>query len=92
MPPSGEEPTLDLGAAAAAPPEQERKGTNLADLILREIAAHEARQARAERVADGVVAVGEEEEQEEEEVPQKVIEVYSKCAYLCSASSALANK
>lgn len=91
MPPSGEEPTLDLGAAAAAPPEQERKGTNLADLILREIAAHEARQARAERVADGV-AVAEEEEPEEEEVPQKVIEVYSKCAYLCSASSALANK
>jgi hypothetical protein len=69
MPPGGEEPTLDLHAPAA--PQDERKGTNLADLILKEIAAHEARQGQAEGLEEGV-------EDEVDEIPAKVVEVYSK--------------
>ena len=67
--PAGEEPTLDLKATAASSQEQ---GTNLADLILRQIAAHEAAQANETEVLGG----GPPEEAIE--IPAKVVEVYTK--------------
>lgn len=53
--------------------EQEDQGTNLADLILKKIAAHEATQT------EGPTIHGGGEPEDAVELPAKVVEVYSKC-------------
>jgi essential nuclear protein 1 len=53
---------------------EQEQGTNLADLILEKIAAHEAAQAR-----NGGVNVGGTAMEEDYELPPKVVEVYTKC-------------
>jgi essential nuclear protein 1 len=57
--------------------EEEGPGTNLADLILEKIAAHEAAQA-----ANGGKSQGAPEpiDEDVEEIPEKVVEVYTKYA------------
>lgn len=69
--PSDEDPLLKHGWGGQAKAEEENpQGTNLADLILAKIAAHEASQARA---------AGEIEPVDEDyELPPKVVEVYTK--------------
>ncbi|MCJ1432741.1 snoRNA-binding rRNA-processing protein [Xylographa pallens] len=73
--PSGEDPTLDL---QADPTQTEEQGTNLADLILEQIAAHEAAQA-----GDPVIHGGGHPE-DAIELPAKVVEVYSKIGLILS--------
>jgi essential nuclear protein 1 len=61
--------------------EDEGPGTNLADLILEKIAAHEAQQAaQGKNVRFEGVGFGESAQREEDEfqMPPKVVEVYSK--------------
>ena len=65
----GEEPTLDLHAVN---PREYQNGTNLADIILEQIVAHEAAQSGNPEVTGG----GPPEDAVE--IPEKVVEVYSK--------------
>ena len=65
--PPGEQPTLELPSMA---PTQAEAGTNLADLILEQIAVHEA--------AQGYQPGQEDNRPEDREIPAKVVEVYSK--------------
>ena len=65
-----EEPTLDLNEISEA----SGPGTNLADLILKQIAAHEAQNGEREVVGGG-------EEENAIEIPAKVLEVYTKFVY-----------
>ncbi len=54
---------------------EEGQGTNLADLILEKIAAHEAAQTREPVIQGGGIP------EDAVELPAKVVEVYSKYAY-----------
>jgi essential nuclear protein 1 len=77
--PTQEDPLLRTGWGGEAEPEEEQ-GTNLADLILEKIAAHEAAQAAnggATRNVPGPI-------DEEMEIPPKVVEVYTKVGMLLS--------
>lgn len=56
--------------------EQHEEPTNLADLILEKIAAHEAAQSRGEVAAPP----------DDYEIPPKVVEVYTKYVHVCRAS------
>lgn len=69
--PSFDDPILRPGEDAPAP----GQSTNLADLILAKIAAHEAQQT------GDAVGIDQEEEPEEVDIPPKVVEVYSKYAH-----------
>ncbi|MCJ1286424.1 snoRNA-binding rRNA-processing protein [Xylographa opegraphella] len=73
--PSGEDPTLDLQPDST---QIEDQGTNLADLILEQIAAHEAAQA-----GDPIIHGGGHPE-DAIELPAKVVEVYSKIGLILS--------
>ncbi|KAA6412543.1 MAG: rRNA processing [Lasallia pustulata] len=73
--PSGESPVLELNRDNSA---GEGQGTNLADLILEKIAAHEAGQAGRPVIQGG----GEPEDAIE--LPAKVVEVYTKIGLLLS--------
>lgn len=81
--PTQEDPLLRTGWGGEAEPEEEQ-GTNLADLILEKIAAHEAAQAAnggATRNVPGPI-------DEEMEIPPKVVEVYTKyvLGFLCGSN------
>lgn len=67
--PSGEDPVLELNRDKSTGEDQ---GTNLADLILERIAAHEAGQAGQAFIHGGG------EPQDAIELPAKVVEVYTK--------------
>lgn len=68
--PVEEDPLLRQGWGGEAE-EDEGTGTNLADLILEKIAAHEAAQSRGAHNEPGPV-------DEDFEIPEKVVEVYTK--------------
>lgn len=68
--PVEEDPLLSQGWGGEAE-EDEGTGTNLADLILEKIAAHEASQARGGHNEPGPI-------DEDFEIPEKVVEVYTK--------------
>ena len=68
--PAGEDPTLDLKTNATT--QTEGQGTNLADLILEQIAAHEANRA-GDPIIQGGGAI-----EDAIELPAKVVEVYTK--------------
>ena len=73
--PSGEEPSLEL---KPDPPATEGQGTNLADLILKQIALHEAQESgQPTAFNDGL-------QNDAFEVPSKVIDVYKKVGMLLS--------
>ena len=72
--PAGEEPTLNLHADVSA----NQQGTNLADLILEQIAAHEA------KVAGQPIIVGGGPPEDAVEIPTKVVEVYSSVGQIMS--------
>ncbi len=75
--PTQEDPLLRTGWGGEAEEADEGPGTNLADLILEKIAAHEAAQAGnggAPRNALGPI-------DEDFEIPEKVVEVYTKYAF-----------
>ncbi len=75
--PSGSEPILQIkGQFEGQIDEEQQQGTNLADLILEKIAAHEAIQSGGPPVQGG----GPPEDAVE--LPAKVVEVYSKSVYL----------
>ena len=59
--------------AAASRPNESGESTNLADLILEKIAAHEANEERRPLIE------GEGLTEDATEIPPKVVEVYSKC-------------
>ncbi len=69
MPSKLEEPTLDLHADTTP---QDAEGTNLADLILEQIAAHEAAQSAKPMIHGGGAP------EDAVEIPAKVVEVYTK--------------
>lgn len=72
--PSDDDPLLKQGWGGGAEEEEEGPGTNLADLILEKIAAHEAAQA-----GNGQRMQGEPGPIDEDfEIPEKVVEVYTK--------------
>ncbi|MCJ1381846.1 snoRNA-binding rRNA-processing protein [Xylographa soralifera] len=73
--PSGEDPTLDLQVNST---QTEDQGTNLADLILEQIAAHEAAHAGNPTIHGG----GHPDDAIE--LPAKVVEVYSKIGLILS--------
>lgn len=73
--PAGEEPTLDLNAEPQA---VEQQGTNLADLILRQIAAHEAKQSGQPDIIGGGLP------DDAVELPAKVVEVYQQVGTILS--------
>jgi essential nuclear protein 1 len=75
--PVQEDPLLRQGWGGAAEESDQEQGTNLADLILAKIAAHEA--AQESRNTTGQPRGGEPID-EEYELPPKVIEVYTKYA------------
>lgn len=80
--PSGAEPILQLkGQFDGQISEEQQQGTNLADLILEKIAAHEATQSGGPPIQGG----GPPEDAVE--VPAKVIEVYSKSVHWHSRTS-----
>lgn len=70
--PQGEEPTLDLHEAR---PESDGQGTNLADLILQQIAAHEAQKEEGHETRN---MMGPGRPEDAIELPVKVVEVYTK--------------
>jgi essential nuclear protein 1 len=72
--PTHEDPLLRQGWGGSAEDGEEEQGTNLADLILEKIAAHEAAQAGRGGAMDtgGMVA------EDDYELPPKVVEVYTK--------------
>lgn len=72
--PAGEEPTLDIHSKPSEP-----QGTALADIILQQIAAHEARQ-------DGnqPKILGGGNPEDAIEIPGKVVEVYTKVGLIMS--------
>ena len=72
--PAGEEPTLDLNAK-----EDDTQGTNLADLILQQIAAHEAEQGK-----DQQTIARDEGPEDAIEIPEKVVEVYTQVGMIMS--------
>lgn len=72
MPP-GEEPTLDLNTPQTSDP---KGGVDLAGLILRQIAAHEAAQEDRPEVIGGGAP------EDAIEIPLKVVEVYTKYLFL----------
>lgn len=72
--PTQEDPLLRTGWGGEAEEEQEGEGTNLADLILEKIAAHEASQGgngAQDTFGNGAV-------DDDFEMPAKVVEVYTK--------------
>ena len=69
MPPSTSD---DIIQSAASKDNEETQGTNLADLILEKIAAHEATTSDQRAIPSG------EDRGEPVELPAKVVEVYSK--------------
>ena len=71
--PAGEEPILDIAKDNTA--SNQEQGTNLADLILQQIAAHEAAQTTKPDVPEN------DPTEEEMEIPAKVVEVYTKCVF-----------
>jgi essential nuclear protein 1 len=73
--PTQEDPLLRQGWGGTANDEDEGPGTNLADLILEKIAAHEAAQAGQGGVGQGMSGMAPEEDYE---LPPKVVEVYTK--------------
>ncbi|MCJ1474410.1 snoRNA-binding rRNA-processing protein [Lambiella insularis] len=73
--PSGEDPTLDLKARAT---QTENQGTNLADLILEQIEAHEAAQGGKPAIQGGGLP------EDAVELPAKVVEVYTKIGLILS--------
>ncbi|RDL31478.1 Uncharacterized protein BP5553_09687 [Venustampulla echinocandica] len=77
--PTQEDPLLRQGWGGEAEDEEEGPGTNLADLILEKIAAHEAAQTGqgGARNVPGPV-------DEDFEIPGKVVEVYSKTGLILS--------
>ena len=68
--PTGEEPSLEL--RLHSPQDKDQQGTNLADLILEKIAAHEAAQSGERHVIGGGLP------EDAIEMPAKVVEVYTK--------------
>jgi essential nuclear protein 1 len=72
--PTEEDPLLRTGWGGEADDADEGPGTNLADLILEKIAAHEAAQAANGGVAQNAPGPIDEDF----EIPTKVVEVYSK--------------
>lgn len=70
--PQGEEPTLDLNEPRN---HSEQQGTNLADLILQQIAAHEAAHGDEPRYVGGGLP------EDAIEIPAKVAEVYTKYVF-----------
>ena len=72
--PAGEQPTLEL---SSTPNVDEGQRTNLADLILKQIAAHEAAQDREEGLAS--------EDPGDEAIPSKLVEVYTKSVGVLSS-------
>jgi essential nuclear protein 1 len=72
--PTEEDPLLRTGWGGEADDADEGPGTNLADLILEKIAAHEAAQAANGGVAQNAPGPIDEDF----EIPAKVVEVYSK--------------
>jgi essential nuclear protein 1 len=72
--PTQEDPLLRQGWGREADEAEEGQGTNLADLILEKIAAHEAAQARNGGGAQGAPGPVDEDF----EIPAKVVEVYTK--------------
>jgi len=72
--PTEEDPLLRTGWGGEADDTEEGPGTNLADLILEKIAAHEAAQAANGGVAQNAPGPIDEDF----EIPAKVVEVYSK--------------
>lgn len=72
--PTQEDPLLRQGWGGAAEDGDEEPGTNLADLILEKIAAHEAAQAGR----GGAMDMGSANPEEDYELPPKVVEVYTK--------------
>jgi essential nuclear protein 1 len=73
--PPGEEPTLDLQSAGS---QATGGGTNLADLILQQIAAKEAGEAGQPELQGGGIP------EDAVEIPAKVVEVYSKIGLILS--------
>ncbi|KAL9118936.1 MAG: hypothetical protein Q9187_004509 [Circinaria calcarea] len=73
--PSSEDPTLEPGVDSS---QAEGQGTNLADLILAQIAAHEAAQAGEPVIQGGGLP------EDAIELPAKVVEVYSKIGLILS--------
>lgn len=68
--PTEEDPLLRQGWGGEADDGEEGQGTNLADLIMEKIAAHEAGQGDGSRNVPGPV--------DDFEIPGKVVEVYTK--------------
>lgn len=68
--PTEEDPLLRQGWGGEAEDGEEGQGTNLADLIMEKIAAHEAGQGEGPRNIPGPV--------DDVEIPGKVVEVYTK--------------
>ena len=85
--PTEEDPLLGTGWGGEADDADEGPGTNLADLILEKIAAHEAAQA-----ANGEVAQNAPRPIDEDfEIPAKVVEVYSKYVLVEERLCSIAN-
>lgn len=72
--PVEEDPLLKHGWSQKGEEEEEGPGTNLADLILEKIAAHEAAQAGNGRISHSAPGPVDEDF----EIPEKVVEVYTK--------------
>ena len=68
--PTGEEPSLE--PRLHSPQDKDQQGTNLADLILEKIAAHEAAQSGERQIIGGGLP------EDAIEMPAKVVEVYTK--------------
>ena len=71
--PTQEDPLLSQGWGGEAEETEEGQGTNLADLILEKIAAHEAAQASGGGAHNAPGPIDEDFE-----IPPKVVEVYTK--------------
>ncbi|CAG8951806.1 hypothetical protein HYFRA_00005610 [Hymenoscyphus fraxineus] len=74
--PTQEDPLLRQGWGGEADDGEEGQGTNLADLIMEKIAAHEAAQGEGVRNVPGPV--------DDFEIPPKVVEVYTKIGLILS--------
>lgn len=72
--PTQEDPLLRQGWGGSREEQDEEEGTNLADLILQKIAAHEASQSNQNLPPSMNAGVADDEY----ELPPKVIEVYTK--------------
>lgn len=85
--PTKEDPLLRQGWGGEAEEAEEGHGTNLADLILEKIAAHEAAQSGQNPGARGIPGPPDDEF----EIPPKVVEVYTKYAESMQKCDVFAN-